>query len=168
MLHANYLLLIIAAAITYGGGSMQQQQQQKDTKNKQLFNDGVSKYTNELYMGGGGGRHRNKTQTTYKQHHDEYPVYDDYNADYDNLPSGSTFRKPFANHQQQQIIETREIVVKQGRLKGLVRVMHPQSGLKNVDQFLGIPYAEAPVDRLRFMPPGELVICTKSNHFGQS
>lgn len=49
---------------------------------------------------------------------------------------------------------TREVAVKQGRLKGIVRVMHPQSGLKNVDQYLGIPYAEAPVGSRRFMPPG--------------
>uniref|UniRef100_A0A182Y7E4 Carboxylesterase type B domain-containing protein n=1 Tax=Anopheles stephensi TaxID=30069 RepID=A0A182Y7E4_ANOST len=48
---------------------------------------------------------------------------------------------------------TRDIAVKQGILRGFVRVMHPQSGLKNVDQFLGIPYAEAPVGSRRFMPP---------------
>uniref|UniRef100_A0A182QQP1 Carboxylesterase type B domain-containing protein n=1 Tax=Anopheles farauti TaxID=69004 RepID=A0A182QQP1_9DIPT len=48
---------------------------------------------------------------------------------------------------------TRDIAVKQGILRGFVRVMHPQSGLKNVDQYLGIPYAEAPVGSRRFMPP---------------
>ncbi|XP_055641383.1 uncharacterized protein LOC129778493 [Toxorhynchites rutilus septentrionalis] len=48
---------------------------------------------------------------------------------------------------------TREVAVKQGRLKGIVRIMHPQSGLKSVDQYLGIPYAEAPVGSRRFMPP---------------
>lgn len=48
---------------------------------------------------------------------------------------------------------TREIQVKQGRLTGIVREMQSQSRLKNVDQFLGIPYAEAPVDSRRFMPP---------------
>lgn len=48
---------------------------------------------------------------------------------------------------------TREVQVKQGRLTGIVREMQAQSRLKNVDQFLGIPYAEAPVESRRFMPP---------------
>lgn len=49
---------------------------------------------------------------------------------------------------------TREIVIKQGRLRGLVRSMHPQTGLKSVRQYLGIPYAAAPLGNARFMPPG--------------
>lgn len=49
---------------------------------------------------------------------------------------------------------TKEIVIKQGRLKGLIRSMHPQTGLKNVRQYLGIPYAAAPIGNGRFMPPG--------------
>lgn len=32
---------------------------------------------------------------------------------------------------------TKEVVIKQGRLKGLVRRMHAQTGLRNVDQYLG-------------------------------
>uniref|UniRef100_A0A182PS13 Carboxylesterase type B domain-containing protein n=1 Tax=Anopheles epiroticus TaxID=199890 RepID=A0A182PS13_9DIPT len=67
---------------------------------------------------------------------------------------------PSQQQQQQQGYDprdgtpyTRDIAVKQGILRGTVRVMHPQSGLKNVDQFLGIPYAEAPVGSRRFMPP---------------
>lgn len=49
---------------------------------------------------------------------------------------------------------TKEIVIKQGRLKGLIRSMHPQTGLKNVRQYWGIPYAAAPIGNGRFMPPG--------------
>uniref|UniRef100_A0A182NLG0 Carboxylesterase type B domain-containing protein n=1 Tax=Anopheles dirus TaxID=7168 RepID=A0A182NLG0_9DIPT len=67
---------------------------------------------------------------------------------------------PSQQQQQQQGYDprdgtpyTRDIAVKQGILRGFVRVMHPQSGLKNVDQYLGIPYAEAPVGSRRFMPP---------------
>lgn len=49
---------------------------------------------------------------------------------------------------------TKEILIKQGRLKGVIRSMHPQTGLKNVRQYLGIPYAAAPIGNGRFMPPG--------------
>lgn len=49
---------------------------------------------------------------------------------------------------------TPEILIKQGRLRGTVRSMHSQSGLRSVHQFLGIPYAAAPVGSGRFMPPG--------------
>lgn len=49
---------------------------------------------------------------------------------------------------------TKELVIKQGRLKGFVRSMHPQTGLKSVRQYLGIPYAAAPIQNGRFMPPG--------------
>lgn len=77
----------------------------------------------------------------------------DYNADYhQNIPQ--TFSNFNKQHYTMKIQETHEIRIKQGRIKGLVRTMHPQSGLKNVDQFLGIPYAEAPVGSRRFMPPG--------------
>ncbi|KAK6633555.1 hypothetical protein RUM44_004162 [Polyplax serrata] len=48
---------------------------------------------------------------------------------------------------------TREIRVKQGRLKGVVREFRNPK-LKNVETFLGIPYAAPPVKALRFMPPG--------------
>lgn len=49
---------------------------------------------------------------------------------------------------------TREITIKQGRLRGIVRPMAVLSGLRTVRQFLGIPYAAAPVGSGRFMPPG--------------
>ncbi|XP_055317248.1 uncharacterized protein LOC129576332 [Sitodiplosis mosellana] len=58
------------------------------------------------------------------------------------------------NGQLPNVQFTREVQIKQGRLKGLVRAMHPQTGLKNVRQYLGIPYAAAPIGNGRFMPPG--------------
>lgn len=65
-----------------------------------------------------------------------------------------------SNHQDEPNVEyTKETLIKQGRLKGMVRVMHAQSGLHNVDQYLGIPYAAAPVGNGRFMPPGKLFVC---------
>lgn len=50
-------------------------------------------------------------------------------------------------------ILTREIRIKQGRLKGLVRELKNKK-LKEVEIYLGIPYAAPPVGPLRFMPPG--------------
>ncbi|EDV41853.1 uncharacterized protein Dana_GF17679, isoform D [Drosophila ananassae] len=49
---------------------------------------------------------------------------------------------------------TKEIQVKQGRLMGITRRFQVTSGLRQVDQFLGLPYAEAPTGNRRFMPPG--------------
>ena len=49
---------------------------------------------------------------------------------------------------------TREVwLPKQGRITGVVKEMHLQSRMKNVDQFLGVPYASPPVGSRRFMPP---------------
>lgn len=50
-------------------------------------------------------------------------------------------------------ILTREIRIKQGRFRGLVREFSNKK-LKNVHFYLGIPYAAPPVGPLRFMPPG--------------
>lgn len=60
---------------------------------------------------------------------------------------------------QEHAAVTREITIKQGRVKGIVRAMYRESGLRDVDQFLGLPYAESPVGNKRFMPPGKL-LCT--------
>ena len=83
----------------------------------------------------------------------------DNNLEYTIDPSFSNFLQQKHRKQQSEIHGgisyrmTREVHVKQGRLTGIVREMHSQSRLKNVDQFLGIPFAEAPVDSRRFMPP---------------
>lgn len=58
-------------------------------------------------------------------------------------------------HIPPDMVLTKEILVKQGKLRGFVRVMHAQTGLKDVDQYLGIPYAAPPTGNGRFMPPGE-------------
>ncbi|XP_068155832.1 uncharacterized protein Nlg1 isoform X1 [Drosophila tropicalis] len=49
---------------------------------------------------------------------------------------------------------TKEIQIKQGRLMGITRRFQVTSGLREVDQYLGLPYAEAPTANRRFMPPG--------------
>lgn len=56
-------------------------------------------------------------------------------------------------HQKMPFRYTREVQIKQGKIVGIVREMSSKLRLKNVDQYLGIPYAEAPVDSRRFMPP---------------
>lgn len=57
---------------------------------------------------------------------------------------------------------TKEVQIKQGYLKGVIRPMHPHTGLRNVNQYLGIPYAAAPIGNGRFMPPG---LCCIQTHF---
>ncbi|XP_067638497.1 uncharacterized protein Nlg1 [Eurosta solidaginis] len=49
---------------------------------------------------------------------------------------------------------TKEIVIKQGKLMGITRNFHTSTGLRDVDQYFGLPYAEAPIGSRRFMPPG--------------
>uniref|UniRef100_A0A1A9VW81 COesterase domain-containing protein n=1 Tax=Glossina austeni TaxID=7395 RepID=A0A1A9VW81_GLOAU len=46
-----------------------------------------------------------------------------------------------------------EITIKQGRLIGIRRTFHSSTGLRDVDQYLGLPYAESPIGSRRFMPP---------------
>lgn len=62
-------------------------------------------------------------------------------------------RKRAGNAQQNWQL-TKEVLIKQGSLKGVIRPMHPDTGLRNVRQYLGIPYAAAPIGNGRFMPPG--------------
>lgn len=94
---------------------------------------------------------------------ENYPNDDDYVVD-DNEPSqndqpsdrhlrfpysyGSIRKQPHHQFDKQKSAQqrddhqnveyTKEVVIKQGRLKGLVRRMHAQSGLRNVDQYLGL------------------------------
>lgn len=83
----------------------------------------------------------------------------DNNVEYTIDPNFSSFLQQKQRKQQSEIHGgspykfTREVQTKQGRLTGIVREMHAQSRLKSVDQYLGIPYAEAPVGSRRFMPP---------------
>lgn len=65
--------------------------------------------------------------------------------------------QPPPNIKREKLLYTKEISIKQGRIKGIIRNFHPQTGLKDVDQYLGIPYAEAPIGTRRFMPPGKLL-----------
>lgn len=71
-------------------------------------------------------------------------------------PAPATYGRPHKKsdaHQKMPFRYTREVQIKQGRIVGIVREMSSKLRLKNVDQYLGIPYAEAPVDSRRFMPP---------------
>ncbi|XP_069965507.1 uncharacterized protein Nlg1 isoform X2 [Bactrocera oleae] len=67
-------------------------------------------------------------------------------------------KAPHSNERRHIVPEklqyTKEIRMKQGRLMGITRHFHPSTGLRDVDEYLGLPYAEAPVGSRRFMPPG--------------
>lgn len=70
--------------------------------------------------------------------------------------SSSSYGRPHKKsdaHQKMPFRYTREVQIKQGKIVGIVREMSSKLRLKNVDQYFGIPYAEAPVESRRFMPP---------------
>jgi hypothetical protein len=59
-----------------------------------------------------------------------------------------------SKHNKLRYKETKIIKLeKQGFLSGIIREFPSSSKLESVDQFLGIPYAEAPINSKRFMPP---------------
>lgn len=70
-------------------------------------------------------------------------------------------KKRLGSLPQQNWQLTDAVQIKQGHLKGVIRPMHPHTGLRNVNQYLGIPYAAAPIGNGRFMPPG---LCTSYTH----
>lgn len=79
---------------------------------------------------------------------------DGYVEDYSEDDPAPAPAAPPLNVKKEKLLYTKEIFIKQGRIKGIIRNFHPQTGLKDVDQYLGIPYAEAPTGSRRFMPPG--------------
>lgn len=90
----------------------------------------------------------------YHRHH-PYQMQKDY--------STQEFFEPKKRMPQQNWQLTKEVQIKQGHLKGVIRPMHPHTGLRNVNQYLGIPYAAAPIGNGRFMPPG-LCTCVYATH----
>ncbi|XP_034484812.1 uncharacterized protein LOC117789788 [Drosophila innubila] len=77
-------------------------------------------------------------------------------SDNDSSPSsGTSTHHPERRHVEPQKLQyTKEIQIKQGRLVGITRLFQVTSGLREVNQYLGLPYAEAPTGSRRFMPPG--------------
>ncbi|GAB0094904.1 Carboxylic ester hydrolase [Sergentomyia squamirostris] len=92
------------------------------------------------------------TKTSHREQNKEHHQVTD--KGHTSRSSSVTTQKNRRQSHQRNITLTRQIVIKQGTLRGVVRFMHPQSGLRDVDQFLGIPYAEPPINSKRFMPPG--------------
>ncbi|XP_064550742.1 uncharacterized protein Nlg1 isoform X1 [Drosophila montana] len=69
--------------------------------------------------------------------------------------SGTSTHHPERRHVVPDKLQyTKELQIKQGRLMGITRRFLVTSGLREVDQYLGLPYAEAPIGSRRFMPPG--------------
>ncbi|EDV93357.1 uncharacterized protein LOC6564319 [Drosophila grimshawi] len=75
--------------------------------------------------------------------------------DNDTSSSGTSTHHPERRHVVPDKLQyTKELQIKQGRLMGITRRFQVTSGLRDVDQYLGLPYAEAPIGSRRFMPPG--------------
>ncbi|KAK1118117.1 hypothetical protein K0M31_015393, partial [Melipona bicolor] len=66
---------------------------------------------------------------------------------YDTVPQYGYSRHPDVPER------TREVRVKQGRLRGIVVQPRTAYDLQPVDVFRGVPYAEPPIESLRFSPP---------------
>ncbi|XP_066586115.1 uncharacterized protein [Prorops nasuta] len=65
-------------------------------------------------------------------------------------------RNQYGHHHRYQVLPeraTREVRVKQGRLRGMVVQPTTNHNLQLVDIFLGVPYADPPMGPFRFSPP---------------
>lgn len=69
------------------------------------------------------------------------------NVDFDKIRQFDSYNGP--RYKETKVVR----LEKQGYLSGIVREFPHSTKLDSVDQFLGIPYAEAPINSLRFMPP---------------
>lgn len=136
-------------------------------------NDTTPKGRRSIDVGGGGGRGGSSGDSAEDADNDGYVVEDMTQVQQDQpafmrpppytygrmqkestMQDKSEQRKRILGSLPSNVQFTKEIGIKQGRLKGIVRTMDPRTGLKNVRQYLGIPYAAAPIGNGRFMPPG--------------
>lgn len=145
---------LILYAHTVGGDKSQilNKSQTNGQKHQTDADKYASDYVNEYRAT--GSEHLNSDSLNTEQT-DDIPMSDGPRKIVRAPPYGTygKYRKP-PYQQPDDFHFTKEIVIKQGKLKGIVRSMPHQSGLKDVDQYLGVPFAEAPVGNMRFMPPG--------------
>ncbi|XP_067014007.2 uncharacterized protein [Anabrus simplex] len=69
------------------------------------------------------------------------------------ISQASAFTKAFDPNSDKEI-ETREIRIKQGRLRGFVYEPSTNRHMQKVEVYLGLPYAAPPTGSQRLMPPG--------------